>query len=97
MNRRRFLGLIPAAGVAFAAPNTIAEDDPKNIKICHRINARQISDDDLLFLKQIGLRYARSSLELRTLPFDKSACDSGTVCAIRYPYSVGSALLVSLH
>ena len=36
MNRRRFLGLIPAAGVALAAPNTIAEHDPKNIKICHR-------------------------------------------------------------
>jgi mannonate dehydratase len=59
MNRRNFLPLIPAAGFAFAAPAVIREDDPKNTKICHRINARQITDDDLLFLKQIGLRYGR--------------------------------------
>src|SRR4051794_23517729 len=59
MNRRNFLGLIPAAGAAFGASKAIAEDDPRNIKICHRINARQMTDDDLLFLKQIGLRYAR--------------------------------------
>jgi mannonate dehydratase len=71
MNRRRFLGLIPAASVALAAPNTIAEDDPKNIKICHRINARQITDDHLLFLKQIGLRYARVEFGTEDTPFDK--------------------------
>jgi mannonate dehydratase len=36
----------------------IGENDPANIKIAHRLSAR-ITDDDLLFLKQIGLRWAR--------------------------------------
>ena len=40
-------------------PNrNIAEDDPNNIKLARRL-AANISDDDLLFLKQIGLRWAR--------------------------------------
>ena len=56
MHRRRFLQLCSLAPAALAAMH---EDDPGNIKLCHRINARQISDDDLLFLKQIGLRWAR--------------------------------------
>ena len=29
MNRRNFLGLIPAAGAAFGASKAIAEDDPQ--------------------------------------------------------------------
>ena len=60
LTRRGLLGLAPgAAAWALAAGNTIAEDDPRNTKICHRINARSITDADLLFLKQIGLRWAR--------------------------------------
>jgi mannonate dehydratase len=57
MLRRDLLKL--AAGLA-AAPQgrAIDEDDPANIKLAHRLSAR-ISDDDLLFLKQIGLRWAR--------------------------------------
>lgn len=55
MDRRSFLYL-PAAALA-AAP--ISEDDPKNTKIAHRINARQITDDDIAFLRQIGLKWAR--------------------------------------
>jgi mannonate dehydratase len=38
---------------------TIAENDPANIKIAHRINARAVTDDDLLFFRQVGLRWAR--------------------------------------
>src|SRR5687768_10475705 len=38
---------------------SIDEDDPGNLKIAHRLNARSITDDDLLFLQQIGLRWAR--------------------------------------
>jgi hypothetical protein len=34
------------------------EYDPKNIKLAHRVTPG-ISDDELLFLKQIGLRWAR--------------------------------------
>src|SRR3954447_10184210 len=59
MNRRELLQLLSAAGVIRAHPVRMGEDDPKNTKICHRINGRQITDDDLLFLKQIGLRWAR--------------------------------------
>jgi mannonate dehydratase len=35
------------------------EYDPANTKISHRLNVRTITDDDLLFLKQIGLRWVR--------------------------------------
>jgi len=44
--------------LAAMAASAIDEDDPNNIKLAHRLSAR-ISDDDLLFLKQIGLRWAR--------------------------------------
>ena len=37
----------------------IGENDPANIKIAHRINARAVTDDDLLFFRQVGLRWAR--------------------------------------
>ncbi len=62
MNRRRdFLKLplvasatssFPVAGSA-ASGKTIDEYDPANIKLAHRVPAR-ISDEDLLFLKQMG-------------------------------------------
>ncbi len=41
-----------------ARDDVIDEYDPANIKIAHRVSA-QISDEDLLFLKQIGMRWAR--------------------------------------
>ena len=41
-----------------ARDRVIDEYDPANIKIAHRISA-QISNEDLLFLKQIGMRWAR--------------------------------------
>jgi mannonate dehydratase len=37
----------------------LKEDDPGNTKIAHRIEARNVSDDDLLFFEQIGLKWAR--------------------------------------
>jgi len=37
----------------------IGENDPANTKIAHRINARAVTDDDLLFFRQVGLRWAR--------------------------------------
>jgi len=43
---------------AFAAAATIDEYDPANIKIAHRVSSR-LGDENLLFLKQIGLRWAR--------------------------------------
>jgi mannonate dehydratase len=37
----------------------INESDPANAKLCHRLEARQIKDDDLQFLQQIGLQWVR--------------------------------------
>jgi hypothetical protein len=39
----------------------IDEFDPANIKLAHRVSIRA-TDDDLLFLKQIGLRYVRAEV-----------------------------------
>ncbi len=58
MRRRDFLTLPAAALAARRSAPAIDEDDPSNTKLCHRLSAH-ISDDDLLFLKQIGLRWGR--------------------------------------
>jgi mannonate dehydratase len=62
-NRRHLLkAAICASGLPLLGQNrakSISEDDPGNTKIAHRLNARSITDDDLLFLQQIGLRWAR--------------------------------------
>jgi hypothetical protein len=42
-----------------AQRRTIDEASPDNIKLCHRLNAQSITDDDLRFLQQIGLRWVR--------------------------------------
>src|SRR5439155_193128 len=65
-SRRDFFKLPLALGAtalferdgAGAGRRVIDEFDPANIKLAHRVPAR-ISDDDLLFLKQIGMRWAR--------------------------------------
>jgi mannonate dehydratase len=46
------------AGAAAAIP-LVAQSEADNIKIAHRINARGLTDDDLLFFQQIGLKWAR--------------------------------------
>ncbi len=57
--RRTLLKLPLAAVAAGAAPRVqVAEHDASNIKLSHRIPVRA-TDDDLLFLKQLGLRWAR--------------------------------------
>ena len=43
---------------ALGAAARIEEDNPDNTKLCHRVSHR-ISDDDLFFLQQIGLKWAR--------------------------------------
>jgi mannonate dehydratase len=58
-----------AAGEARAGDRKIDEYDPANIKLSHRVPAR-ISDDDLLFLKQIGLRWARVELGDEVTPLE---------------------------
>jgi mannonate dehydratase len=37
----------------------IDEQDPQNVKLAHRLVAKNLTDDDLLFLRQIGLRWGR--------------------------------------
>lgn len=59
-------------------PRAIDETDPRNIKIAHRLSAR-ISDEDLLFLKQIGLRWARVDF-----PPEDAAVDSMRATQERY-------------
>ena len=71
-DRRDFLKLPLAATLpraAAAAPNVIDEYDPANVKLSHRIPARA-SDDDLLFLKQIGIRWARVEFGNEETPFE---------------------------
>lgn len=51
-------GLPLAIKAALGAAARIEEDNPDNTKLCHRVSHR-ISDDDLFFLQQIGLKWAR--------------------------------------
>jgi mannonate dehydratase len=71
--RRDFLTVPWAAGVsallAQRSSRIIDEYDPSNIKLAHRLNARTITDDDLRFLKQIGMRWARLEFGERETPF----------------------------
>jgi mannonate dehydratase len=63
MQRRLFLhSTLGAAGFALLAKaqrQVIDEASPANIKLCHRLNAQGVTDDDLRFLQQIGLRWVR--------------------------------------
>ncbi|HWB98404.1 MAG TPA: mannonate dehydratase [Bryobacteraceae bacterium] len=73
-SRRTFLKT--AAGTALLAPSAPAakplpEDDPANVKFAHRIDAASVTDDELLFLQQIGLRYARVEFGDRPTPYEK--------------------------
>ena len=46
-------------GVVAVPLFALDEYEPGNVKFCHRLVARTLTDDDLLFLKQIGVRWAR--------------------------------------
>lgn len=67
MTSRRTLLKTPFA----LAAKPLAEEDPGNIKFAHRIDAAGVTDDDLLFLQQIGLRYARVEFGDGLTPFEK--------------------------
>ncbi len=69
--RRNFLAATLAASSAPAqSRKRIDEYDAANIKIAHRISARSVTDDELLFLKQIGMRWARVEFGDQAAPFD---------------------------
>src|SRR5215472_9551265 len=70
--RRDFLrqcAILSAAPFALAQRARLDEYDPANTKIAHRVSSR-ISDDDLLFLKQSGMRWARVEFGEGATPFE---------------------------
>src|SRR5260370_10218720 len=97
MKRRQFFKecLVLAAGsrLGLAQRRRLDEYDPANTKIAHRVSAR-ISDDDLLFLKQIGMRWARVEVGEGDTPFEMiramqeefARFDSGIYSGVHYGY-----------
>lgn len=65
LTRRLFAFASSAATLHGQLPNQrgpgrkIDEYDPANIKLSHRMPIKSLSDDDLLFLQQLGIRWAR--------------------------------------
>jgi mannonate dehydratase len=67
LNRRQAFGSLLGAGAWPTFAQTAAarrrkvldEYDPANTRIAHRIVAKGLTDDDLLFFQQIGLKWAR--------------------------------------
>src|SRR5262245_19800125 len=81
-SRRRFLRATLAAGAVGAVHQAegvsasersrkpvIDEYDPRNIKLAHRVPSGA-GDEELLFLQQIGLRWARVELQAAESDFD---------------------------
>src|SRR5262245_53716863 len=75
MNRRSVLSLAAVPALAFAKPK-IDEHDPANIKLSHRMVIRSLSDEDLTFLQQLGIRWCRIEFgESATYEFMKATVD----------------------
>ena len=73
--RRRLLqcGAGTLAAKVFAQDGTRVrgdDNDATNTKIAHRLTAKTVTDDDLLFLKQIGLRWVRLEFDDVDVSFD---------------------------
>ncbi|MBL8228169.1 MAG: mannonate dehydratase [Bryobacterales bacterium] len=51
--------LAPAQSQTGRRKSVIDEYDPANIKLSHRMPIRNLTDDDLLFLRQLGIRWCR--------------------------------------
>lgn len=62
-------GAAPGEGKAPARKPVRDEHDDKNIKLAHRVPS-SLSDDDLLFLKQIGVRWARVEFQAAETSLD---------------------------
>ena len=73
--RRRFLKTAllapayPILSAQSAARKVIDEYDSSNVKLCHRLEAQSVTDDELEFLRQIGLRWVR--MEFDAAEFDE--------------------------
>ncbi len=73
-HRRDFLQLplaaLPAALAAQAPRRIPAEDDPGNIKLAHRVLVRSVTDEELLFYKQIGMGWAHAEFGGQPAPLE---------------------------
>jgi mannonate dehydratase len=68
LNRRQIL--LSAVGVTALPRLSAQQDDDNNTKIAHRLNADSLTDDDLLFLQQVGLKWARVEFGERPIGYD---------------------------
>lgn len=59
MTLKRRQILLSAVGMTAIPRLPAQQDDDNNTKIAHRLNADSLTDDDLLFLQQLGLKWAR--------------------------------------
>src|SRR5213596_2091428 len=70
--------------LAQAPARRTGQNQPAGIKLAHRLNATSITDDDLLFLQQIGLTWVRLEFPEAELSFDDLRPHSnvlpGSVC-----------------
>ena len=68
LNRRQIL--LSAVGVTALPRLSAQQDDDNNTKIAHRLNADSLTDDDLLFLQQVGMKWARVEFGERPIGYD---------------------------
>jgi len=68
LNRRQVL--LSALGVASIPRVSAQQDDDNNTKIAHRLNADSLTDEDLLFLQQVGLKWARVEFGEKPIGYD---------------------------
>ena len=57
--KRRSLLLLPLATLPLQSAPVVGEHDPSNAKLSHRMVIDKLSDDDLFFLQQLGIRWCR--------------------------------------
>lgn len=72
--RRQFLKSMLVSGamslLAQAPAKRAVQDQTGDVKLAHRLNALSVTDDDLLFLQQIGLKWVRLEFPEAELGFD---------------------------
>src|SRR5260370_7889543 len=88
LKRRQFLksaGWAAAPLLAQSRGKVIQESDPANAKLCTRLDARGVTDDDLLFLQQIGLPWGRLEFGEGDIPLDPLRAQQQPFAPFRLP------------